>query len=44
MTFHAHQLIFEHPLTNQKIIINAKIDDEFKRVGDILNFDLSAYS
>ncbi|AZA87300.1 pseudouridylate synthase [Chryseobacterium shandongense] len=44
MTLHAHQLIFNHPNSGEKIIINAAIDDEFKKVGDILNLDLSAYS
>jgi tRNA pseudouridine65 synthase len=44
MTLHAHQLIFNHPNSGEKIIINAAIDDEFKKVGDILNFDLGAYS
>lgn len=44
MTLHAHQLIFNHPNSGEKIIINAPIDDEFKKVGDILNLDLSAYS
>ncbi|MEC3877304.1 pseudouridine synthase [Chryseobacterium salviniae] len=43
MTLHAHQLIFNHPDSGEKIIINAAIDDEFKKVGDILNLDLSAY-
>ncbi len=44
MTLHAHQLIFKHPDSGEKIIINAAIDDEFKKVGDIMNLDLSAYS
>jgi tRNA pseudouridine65 synthase len=44
MTLHAHQLIFNHPVSNERITINATIDDEFKRVGDILKFDLSVYS
>jgi tRNA pseudouridine65 synthase len=44
MTLHAHQLMFNHPLSNEKITLNAAIDKEFKMVGDILNFDLSAYS
>lgn len=44
MTLHAHQLIFKHPDSGEKITINAAIDDEFKKVGDILNLDLSAYS
>lgn len=44
MTLHAHQLIFNHPISNERITVNATIDDEFKKVGGILNFDLSAYS
>ena len=32
MTLHAHQLIFNHPNSGEKIIINAAIDDEFKKV------------
>ena len=44
MTLHAHQLAFNHPISGEKITINATIDNEFKKVGDILNLDLSAYS
>lgn len=44
MMLHAHQLVFNHPITNEKIILNAPVKEEFKRVGDILNFDLSMYS
>ncbi|MCJ7934207.1 MAG: pseudouridine synthase [Chryseobacterium sp.] len=44
MMLHAHQLIFNHPVTNEKIVLNATINEEFKRVGDILSFDLSSYS
>lgn len=44
MTLHAHQLTFNHPMTNEKISLQARIDDDFKKVGDILNFDLRAYS
>lgn len=44
MTLHAHQLAFNHPISGEKIKINATIDNEFKRVGDILHLDLSAYS
>jgi tRNA pseudouridine65 synthase len=44
MTLHAHQLIFNHPISNERITVNATLDEEFKRVGDILNFDLSSYS
>jgi len=44
MTLHAHQLAFNHPVSGEKITINATIDHEFKRVGDILHLDLTAYS
>lgn len=44
MMLHAHQLIFNHPITNERIMLNATVNEEFKRVGDILNFDLSSYS
>jgi tRNA pseudouridine65 synthase len=44
MTLHAHQLVFSHPISNERITVNATIDDEFKRIGDILNFDLGSYS
>ena len=43
MTLHAHQLVFNHPVTHEKMILNACIDDEFKRVADILGFDVSSY-
>lgn len=44
MTLHAHQLTFNHPISNEKIILNATIDEDFKKIGDILKLDLSAYS
>ncbi len=44
MMLHAHQLTFSHPITKEKITLNATINDEFKKVGDILGFDLSLYS
>lgn len=43
MMLHAHRLVFNHPISNEKITLNAVINDEFKRVGGILNFDLSLY-
>lgn len=43
MTLHSHQLIFNHPFSGKKITVNATIDDGFKKVGDILGFDLNAY-
>ena len=44
MTLHAHQLSFDLPFTNERITVNATIDNDFKKVGDILGFDLKAYS
>lgn len=43
MMLHAHCLIFNHPVTNEKITINAKINEEFARVGEILSLDLKKY-
>lgn len=43
MTLHAHQLNFTHPVSKDKISLNAAIDADFKKVGDILSFDLSAF-
>jgi len=43
MMLHAHQLIFNHPITNEPLILNAKINEEFSRVGTILNLDLNKY-
>ena len=43
MMLHAHQLIFNHPITNELLILNAKINEEFSRVGTILNLDLNTY-
>jgi tRNA pseudouridine65 synthase len=43
MMLHAHQLCFNHPFTNERIVINAKVNVEFFRVGQILNLDLEKY-
>jgi tRNA pseudouridine65 synthase len=43
MMLHAHQLIFNHPITNEPLILNAKINEEFSKVGTILNLDLNKY-
>jgi tRNA pseudouridine65 synthase len=40
MMLHAHQLI---SISNEKFILNAKINEEFSRVGTILNLDLNKY-
>jgi hypothetical protein len=34
---------FNHPITNEELILNAKINEEFSRVGTILNLDLNKY-
>lgn len=43
MMLHAHQLIFDHPVTNERLTLNAKINEEFSKVGTILNLDLRKY-
>ncbi|WP_026709157.1 pseudouridine synthase [Flavobacterium frigidarium] len=43
MMLHAHQLIFNHPVTNERLTLNAKINEEFNKVGSILNLDLRKY-
>lgn len=43
MMLHAHQLIFNHPITKERIVLNATINEEFARVGDILGLDLDQY-
>ena len=43
MMLHAHQLVFNHPITNEKITLNAKVNEEFAKVGDILGLDLTKY-
>ncbi len=43
MMLHAHQLVFNHPITNEQLILNAKINEEFSKVGDILGLDLEKY-
>lgn len=43
MMLHAHELIFNHPITKEKIVLNAKINEEFSRVGEILGLDLAQY-
>lgn len=44
MMLHAHELSFNHPITNEKVTLNAKINEEFKQVGEILNLDFKLYS
>lgn len=45
MLLHSHQLNFNHPISGEKISINASLNvhEEFKRAGEILGFDLKAF-
>ena len=43
MMLHAHQLVFNHPITNERITLNATINEEFQKVSDILDFNVSLY-
>ncbi|WP_316821754.1 pseudouridine synthase [Pedobacter gandavensis] len=40
MLLHASELKFEHPVTKETIHLKAKVQDEFKRVMDLMNFTL----
>lgn len=40
MMLHARELSFTHPVTNEKIVIIAKIQNEFKRMLRVMNFKL----
>ncbi|MFN0256260.1 pseudouridine synthase [Pedobacter ureilyticus] len=40
MMLHALNLTFEHPVTKQHITISADVQDEFKRMMDLMNFKL----
>jgi len=39
MLLHAYSLEFEHPITNENIIIKAELSEEFKRSLDFLNLN-----
>ncbi|TDQ11355.1 pseudouridine synthase [Pedobacter metabolipauper] len=39
MMLHASELIFDHPVTGEKIHLKAAVQDEFKRVFSIMNWD-----
>ena len=43
MMLHAHQLVFNHPITNEQIILNATVNEEFSKVADILDLDINDY-
>ena len=43
MMLHAHQLVFNHPITNERITLNATVNEEFEKVSDILGFNVSLY-
>lgn len=40
MMLHALDLTFSHPVTNEKITIKADVQDEFKRMMTLMNFNL----
>lgn len=40
MLLHASELKFEHPVTKETIHLKATVQDEFKRVMDLMNFTL----
>jgi len=39
MMLHATEVAFNHPITQQKLVLKATLSDEFKRVLDLLEFD-----
>lgn len=45
LMLHAHELVFTHPHSEQVMEVHGSlnVNQEFLRVGDILNFDLKAY-
>ena len=43
LMLHAHQLVFNHPITNERITLNATINEEFSKVADILDLDINDY-
>ena len=44
MMLHAHRLTFNHPITNECISLDAKVNEEFEKVANILGLDISKYS
>jgi tRNA pseudouridine65 synthase len=38
-----HLINFNRPVTNERLTLNAKINEEFNKVGSILNLDLRKY-
>jgi tRNA pseudouridine65 synthase len=43
MMLHAYTLRFEHPVTKNSLTISAAPSEEFKRVSEILSFDISQF-
>lgn len=39
MMLHASELKFEHPITNEEILLSANLHAEFKRMGEMMGFD-----
>ena len=44
MMLHAHRLTFNHPITNERISLDAKVNEEFMKDANILGLDISNYS
>ena len=44
MNLYAHRLTFNHPITNERISLDAKVNEEFTKVANILGLDISKYS
>jgi len=43
MLLHASSLTFNHPMSRQEILIEAPLQPEFKRVMELMSWDISAY-
>jgi tRNA pseudouridine65 synthase len=43
MLLHAGELHFLHPVAQNKIVLKANIDSEFKKYNAVLKFDLQEY-
>ncbi|MEQ6121280.1 pseudouridine synthase [Reichenbachiella sp. MALMAid0571] len=41
MLLHASELSFTHPITNQYIVITAQLQDEFKRMMQLMGFEIN---
>lgn len=43
MLLHASSLSFSHPMNSQEVVIEAPLQAEFKRVMDLMSWDISSY-